>query len=110
MNLFATYNPTDYSLTGFYINQPLNNFVVLTVETRDYIIQNELNHQVFFQNITPGMLITQANILLKDCEILENTRTNPSTDLSTLHAQVNLLATQVLTLTLALKEVNNAPN
>lgn len=34
MNLFATYNPTDYSLTGFYINQPLNNFVVLTVETR----------------------------------------------------------------------------
>lgn len=56
------------------------------------------------------MLITQANILLKECEILENTRTNPSTDLSTLHAQVNLLATQVLTLTLALKEVNNAPN
>lgn len=31
MNLFATYNPTDYSLTGFYINQPLNNFVVLTL-------------------------------------------------------------------------------
>ena len=52
----------------------------------------------------------QANILLKECEILENTRTNPSTDLSTLHAQVNLLATQVLTLTLALKELNNAPN
>ena len=110
MNLFATYNPRDYSLTGFYINQPLNNFVVLTVQTRDYIIQNELNHQVFFQNITPGMLITQANILLKECEILENTRPNPNADLSTLHAQVNLLATQVLTLTLALKEVKNATN
>lgn len=110
MDLFATYNPEDYSLTGFFINQPLNNFVVLSIETRDYIIANQINKQVFFQNISPGMFITQDNILLKDSLILTSTRQYSSTDINVLHAQVNLLANQVLNLTLALKEGKNATN
>lgn len=99
--MFATYNPSTYQLTGFFLNQPLNDFVVLDIATRNYILENELNHQVFFQDIRAGMEITQANILLKDAQTLENPRKPVSVQISELQEQVNLLATQVLALTLS---------
>lgn len=106
--MFAGYNSTDLSLTGFFNNQPLGDFVCIDTDVRDYILSNQANHLVYFQDVVPGQYITKENILFKNSTIIDIATEKKALkqQVAKLQTTVTALTQQVLSLTLG--SVNNA--